>query len=220
MVKFYPKLKNKYSIIPHIAHTELISENPKRKPDCFTLCHLGGLGVRSPRLFLEAIRKFHSDNPSALFKVIFAGQIEPSIDDFAKKHSLADQLVQLGTVSYSDSLSLLRQSDVNVLIEAPLEKGIFFPSKVTDFIQSERPILSISPKVGFMADLLRDEKAGLAVDNSDVDSIYNAISAMYKSWEQGQLQMKFSTKQLLSEFNQNTVFHKVTSIISEVVQKK
>jgi hypothetical protein len=206
MQSIYPELKGKFSIIPHIAYEGMESGIKNYKTEVFTLCHIGGLGIRTPKLFLEAILKFHLNNPTFKFKVIFAGHREQLIDDFINQNEMSDFIVQLGRVTYKDSLKLISTSDVSVLIEAPLEIGIFFPSKVLDFIQCDKPILAISPRKGYMCDLLKDETGGIAVDNSDKELILSAIERLYLLWRDNELNEKFRSTHLLKMFNQNKVY--------------
>jgi glycosyltransferase involved in cell wall biosynthesis len=216
MQSIYPGLKGKFSIIPHIAYEGIKPGIKNRKPEVFTLCHIGGLGIRTPKLFLEAILKFHVNNPTIKFKVTFAGHREPLIDDFINQNEMSEFIVQLGRVNYMNSLKLISSSDVSVLIEAPLEIGIFFPSKVLDFIQCDKPILAISPRKGYMSDLLKDETGGIAVDNSDKELILNAIERLYLLWRDNELNDKFSSKQLLKTFNQNKVYSLFLDTLNQI----
>lgn len=217
MCSFYPGLVGKSSVIPHIAHTKLSPTTTTIDSPCFTFCHVGGLGLRSPRLFLEAIRKFLFENPEASINILFAGEKDPVVDEFSSFPDVGPVIHQLGRIPYIKSLTLLSESEVNVLIEANLDLGLFFPSKVTDFIQCNKPILSISPKTGFMAELLKDEKAGIAVDNTDISSIHNTIKYLYDLWKNGELKARFSTITLQDRFNEDAVFESFNKIVKQVI---
>ena len=67
------------------------------------------------------------------------------------------------------------------------EKGIFFASKFTDYLQTGLPILAISPANGFAVDMLLNQEGEFLADNQSVDSIVSSLNKIIARWEKGVL---------------------------------
>lgn len=57
-------------------------------------------------------------------------------------------------VDYLESLKLMRESDLLLVIDAPFESNPFLPSKIIDYLGSKTPIFAITPDIGPTADLM------------------------------------------------------------------
>ena len=107
----------------------------------------------------------------------------------------------------------LEEYDVLLLIEAKLEKGIFFPSKLTDYAQAHRPIMAVSPKVGYAERLLRTYGGGVAVNNEDEQDIINGLAKMYTAWKSGKLYEAYSTEKLFSCYKESRIIETYTKLL-------
>lgn len=77
-------------------------------------------------------------------------------------------------------------ADVALLVEAAADEGIFFPSKLADYLAGSRPILSLSPLRGVAADLL-SQGGGLLVEPGDEAGIAAALERLHGLWREGRL---------------------------------
>jgi len=77
-------------------------------------------------------------------------------------------------------------ADVALLVEAALAEGIFFPSKLSDYLAGGRPILALSPRRGVAADLLA-EGGGVLVEPEDEAGIAAALERLHGLWREGRL---------------------------------
>lgn len=77
-------------------------------------------------------------------------------------------------------------ADVALLIEAALEEGIFFPSKLSDYLAGGRPILALSPARGVAADLLA-AGGGVLTGPNDAAGIAAALERLHGLWRAGRL---------------------------------
>ena len=108
----------------------------------------------------------------------------------------------------------LKNYDVLVLLEAIMEKGIFFASKFTDYAQTGRPILALSPTEGFAVSILTEHGGGLVVDNSNPDSIKQGLSKLLVMKQNHSLKNLSSTN-LYNVFKPERIVNQYVSIISE-----
>jgi hypothetical protein len=111
----------------------------------------------------------------------------------------------IGSFDFFDALSIMRQYDFLLLVEAPLDNGIFFPSKIVDYVQSNVPILGFSPLFGFIKDLLSYHKAGIPLNNLDYNMTLESLLSIIKLKNDGNIKSLFSNQSLKNEFSSSNV---------------
>lgn len=205
--KNFPFLqKKKTSILPHIALSESIYKLKKyKKGNLFRMCHSGNMSnERNPELLFQAIRMM-VDNGMENIRLDIMGHVNPYTSDLMLKYKLENYVKFIGAFPYLESVNKLQEYDILVLLEAILDKGIFFPSKITDYAQSMRPILAVSPSVGFANELVSKYGGGKFVDNKNVKDIYNGILEMYGKWDSNDLLECYSSEKLYDYCSAKTV---------------
>lgn len=111
--------------------------------------------------------------------------------EFAGRYAEAPQ-APAGIVTFAPSMppdavrAWMAGADVALLIEAALAEGIFFPSKLSDYLAGGRPILALSPRRGVTADLLADG-GGVLVEPGDEAGIAAALERLHGLWREGRL---------------------------------
>jgi len=212
----YPLLANKQTvIIPHIA---LIDEELVTKPIIKTnqkeirMCHAGNLSSeRDPNLFFKAIKKI-TDEYSIDIRLDIMGVINDYTESLIKKYDLQKEIKYIGGFSFVDALQKMSDYDVLVLIEAKMEYGIFFPSKLVDYNQVNVPILAISPKQGYSKSLFSKFKAGVAVHNNDEKDIYNGLKKIIELKLQEKLKETFDLKTLQNFYSSEEIVNQYKNI--------
>jgi glycosyltransferase involved in cell wall biosynthesis len=181
-------------------------EQSLRQTKTFSLCHTGGLGLRKPDTFLEGVKLFLMKVPAReCTEVRFIGPNEDTLSKLVCSIELEDIVHIEPRMSYEDSLSALAAAAVSVVIEAPMAEGIFFPSKVADFIQVGRPILAVSPVGGTLKDLLSSYGGGIAVDCTSPEAIAKGIESLFRSWQAGDLNESYGSARLSPLFSDGTI---------------
>lgn len=218
---YLPECMPKSSVVPHIALDGLHS--PIRATEgLFTLCHAGGLGVRSPDVFLEGAGIFLAKYADARrhFRIRFIGPSDAVLDKMVHTLQLSDVVAVEGPASYEATMQAVAASSVAVVIEAPCREGIFLPSKVLDFIQTGQAILTISPKVGVLSDLLRDHGGGIAADCTSPESVAVALEVLFNTWRAGTLSRDFGSDCLRDMFSPGTTMAAYRAIFQELENRK
>lgn len=213
---YLPDCSNKSSCIPHVALEHFQANSPKSNLG-FSICHVGSLGLRKPDVFLEGIKRFLKntmvDEP---FSVKFIGFQMHKLMDTIQKFGL-DHIVSLEeAITYEETIKIMADSSVLVVIEADSEEGIFFPSKFIDFVQSGRPILAVSPVVGTLTDIISANGGGIAVDCRSPVAIAKAIENLYSEWKAGTLDNNYGSCQLLDLFSEQHVLYQYTEIFKRI----
>jgi hypothetical protein len=68
-----------------------------------------------------------------------------------------------------------------------VSRGIYFPSKLADYIAANKPILALSPREGTVATLASSGEL-IRVDH-DADAVKNALSRLYAAFKAGTLSL-------------------------------
>ncbi|MBQ5912590.1 MAG: hypothetical protein IIW93_05790 [Bacteroidaceae bacterium] len=203
----FPFLRNQETkVIPHIAlWGSLYTPTKQEKKDKLYLCHSGNLSAeRNPELLFRAMREM-VDEGYPCMQLDIMGHINDYTRDLIDKYRLADYVGCAGSFPYLEAVTRLLDYDVLVLLEARLQRGIFFASKFTDYAQSTRPILAVSPKEGFAHDMITKYGGGVFVDNEDYKDIKRGLLELYKAWEADTLDSTYSTQRLYAEFSTQKV---------------
>ena len=209
----YPFLKNKRTaIIPHIGLVDKYFP-PVSGPvhdGILRFCHSGNLSEeRDPETLFRAFQRFDSEFPGKI-RFDLLGRRTPICDALLAKYHLEHLVHFPGSCPYFDALKKMNEYDVFVLVEARLEKGIFFASKIVDYAQLHKPIWAISPRCGFAADLLG--KHGMYVsDNTSEESVYSSLKEIYRKFLDHSLN---GAARLYDEFSPSNVVKRLENVIA------
>lgn len=185
-----PFLKNlQTEVIPHIGLCEQFWPAPteKFKDAKLRFLHSGNLSTeRNPETTFQAFRQL-IDSGFTDFEFHIMGHINDYTTGLIKKYQLEDYVKCIGSFPYMEALAKMQAYDVLILLEARLEKGIFFASKFTDYLQTGLPILAISPKKGFAVDMLSGKEGEFVADNQSPQHIHAMLSEIVGKWKGGTL---------------------------------
>jgi glycosyltransferase involved in cell wall biosynthesis len=176
-------------VAPHLADGAVAPSPAKRGRDgegVFLRIRHAGFLMKERRVepLFAGLELFLSAHPGAPIRVELAGRYAGAIP--AVPPSLS------GVVSFEPAMppmavrDWMAAADVALLVEANLEEGIFFPSKLSDYLTGGRPILALSPGRGVAADFLADG-GGLLAGPEDVAGIAAALERLYDLWRAGRL---------------------------------
>jgi glycosyltransferase involved in cell wall biosynthesis len=175
-------------VIPHLTNFWGKVQPANQKPT-LTIRHSGFLmKERKIEPLYDGLRRFLTEKPEAKSKIRlefagrYSGNILPQPPDDLK------DVVHFDSYMPPEAIwEWLQASDVFLLVEAKMKEGIYFPSKLADYLGGNRPILALSPKVGLAADCLKPG-GGILVEPDDVAGIGQALARLYQLWLEGQLQ--------------------------------
>ncbi len=180
----YPaNASNEWQVIPNGYDESLFSpydrlrkKEGKTLNQKITMIHSGilyGEG-RNPQSFLTALKSYLADNDDNL-QVIFRGcGNEAGIQDEISNFGLKDVVSTGSSVSYSEAIKEMMQSDLLLLFQGTVyNKQI--PAKVYEYIRTGRPILALIDKNGETARFLENWEGVYVADIESPETIKNAI---------------------------------------------
>lgn len=197
----------KTRIIPHVVipreHIDTPHENLK-------IVHLGNvLPPRDATPFLRALSEFIKNKQDAKIEIAFIGQTPQSIKDYIKTTHLEKYVKVFPPVKYEESQEILETYDIQLIVEAPCEEGIFLPTKVSDSMQLGKSIFTISPSVGVLNDLYKKGYISYFSSVKDEKDILATLEQVYNDFTNG----KLKTFSLEKSYSPQTIFQQYDEII-------
>lgn len=183
LLPLYGMPKERSVVIPHVVNKYRINKSTKDKKDILRIIHSGNISYpRDPEIFFKGLSMFVTKHPSSRLNIDILGVANKSICGQIAKYGLTNIVNVINPVSYLDSLKLLGEYDVALVVEAKLEEGIFLPTKVSDFMQCQKAIFAVSPPKGVLNDLFKNGYIGYFADNNDAVSVLTTMEIIYKDY--------------------------------------
>lgn len=202
---YLPECTEKSSVIPHVA-LERFRSNQIRNNRQFSMCYAGSLTQRDSSVFLGGVKRFlERTGIGGQFFVKFVGLPLGDLQATTRKLDLEKIISIEPARTYEGTQQILAGSTVLVVLEAPCEEGVFFPSKFCDFVQTGHPILAVSPVDGTLTDIISTNGGGIAADCHSADAVAKAIEQFYVAWKQGILDSKYGSSHLFNLFREDYV---------------
>lgn len=142
-----------------MPQAQILSEQSKKS---FQMVHFGNCyGPRNLRSILEALVELRDQLGIDLsnLELLNLGKISDEDLAFAQNHQLSDLFVFKKAVPYQEGLSLLKQSQLQILM-AYGDETLFIPAKFFDYLLTQSPILCIS-QPSDLTDYIDQTKTGV-----------------------------------------------------------
>lgn len=145
-------VRRRTDVIPHAFDEALFPQRPKAKNDRIVLRYVGVLyGRRSPEPLFQALVRLFLRRPElrGLLSVELIGLVPPEMLATESAKRLPEGTVRaVGNVSFVESLEQMYDADILLLIEANVRQNLFLPSKLSDYIGADTPIVGLTPPGG------------------------------------------------------------------------
>ena len=175
------EIAKKAVVLPHSFDAELYDASiAPRSSDKIQMVYIGHLdATRTPRLFLKGIAALKKEHPDLAehLEVLFYGHMAANDKVYLIDHELLDVVKIKKPVDYKTSLSIMRNSDwllhVDANLHGILDENIFLPQSLQIISEQNRPIFGMTMFEGAGADVVRAVN-GVTVSYS-VDEIKNYL---------------------------------------------
>ncbi|MBB2954364.1 hypothetical protein [Sphingobacterium sp. JUb56] len=182
MLNYINTSKEKSIIIPHLAYEQSLNE--QKDIGTLKLVHAGNVrSPRNPKPIVEAFFRFLLEKGTVNdITLDFIGIFDNDLIKLVENSKYSRNINLLPPVEYKESLDLLKGYDVALIIEAPCEEGIFLPTKVGDYMSNNIPIFSISPQIGVLNDLYKQNYVQYFADINDIDGIFEELKKIHEDY--------------------------------------
>ncbi len=144
------RLKDQTIVVPHTYDRKMCADALSMFPDrrrYFSdenpvhVCYVGNLyGTRGADLVLNASRRLVCTTPGRRVLTHVFGRV----DRRSRRQLSGGEVVFHGGVNYLESLAMMQHADALLLVDVPITGSPFFPSKLADYLGSDRPIIVIA----------------------------------------------------------------------------
>ena len=180
MDKYVHFHQDRIRIVPHVALTDK-PHNKRVDGKLRMLVSGNNRSPRDPRLLLNAFMRVVSTSVLDA-ELVFVGSVDDDIKSLIIALKANSYIKILPAVSYEESMDMLKDYDLAILIEAACDEGIFLPTKIVDFMQVRIPVFAISPKVGILNDLYKKGNIGYFADCTDEQAIENELKKIISDY--------------------------------------
>lgn len=202
-------------VIPHICMDDFYEHVGKRKNNYLRVIHSGNIAYpRSPQKLFMALKQFKNVHPEVHFEIAFIGKQDQAFKETIEEYGLEGNITVLKPSSYVANLRLMENFDLALLVEAEMEEGIYLPTKVGDYMQSQLPIWSLSPQKGVMNDLFFEGKIDYFSDNSNVDAIYKGFEEIIKTYAANERSLP--RRSIIDEYKEEVVVRQYEAIFKSL----
>ncbi|PWK15679.1 glycosyltransferase [Tumebacillus permanentifrigoris] len=184
-------IKSKSIVLPHHYDPELYTASVQgTEPAKIRLAYIGDFyGLRSPEPLVKALRVLKERRPDLVerLELQVVGNVERTFHPLLEEaeQQLGMTVQRIGQVPYRQSLELMAQTDVLLLVDAPSDVNLFLSSKLIDYLGARRPVLGITSTKGTAGRLLQEY--GWQVHHPDnIASIADALELYLSQLEQQQ----------------------------------
>lgn len=171
------EIKNKSLVLPHGYDLSFYGKKERKKDDKFIISYLGHLDdIRTPDNFLKALRRIKDNKPELYNKleINIYGEMAPKDKIALIDLDLVDVVKFKNPIKYFESLNVMQNSDLLLLIDANLGKvtpnNIYYAAKLADYVGSKSNIFGITMYDGPSADIIRE--VGGVISSHSIDEIY------------------------------------------------
>lgn len=219
MLKDHPQdVRKKTGVLPHVFNRRLYPSRPKAANPRITLRYLGVLyGRRTPEPLILAINQLYERRRdlAGMLAIELIGHVPAEMLQTAAARALpAGTVINVPNVSYLQSLELMYDADILLLIEADIRSNLFLPSKLADYLGADTPIVGFVPP-GASEDALVGLDCWRARP-SDVPGITNAIEAAVDHVMSGQ-QSRWCDESFKRQFSAAHVAQQFSEILGRLI---
>ena len=176
MKKYPAHWREKAFYLPHCYDKDAYDDALRPADNRYVLRSIGSLyGNRSPEPLYEAIERIARENGSLLegVSIEFAGYIHGGTDAINMYPNARRIIKFVGLVQHSEAIRLMKTAHCLLVIDAPADLSVFFPSKLVEYMGAGRFILALSPQ-GATARIVK-EAGGMVANPTDVDQIVASL---------------------------------------------
>ena len=198
LLPYYGIKEDKTLIIPHVINEvkDLLSPNHSS----LRIIHSGRLAYpRDPRTFFEGLKQFLNENKVAHVSVDLLGSVDDGTSHLISELGLEEIVHIKPPVSYKKSLEILDNYDIALIIEANC-KGVFLPTKVSDFMQERKAVFAVSPRNGVLNDLYINRNIPYFANNTDASSVYKELVKIYNDFKKNEIKQNVIPKEYMDNY--------------------
>ncbi|MBI3234498.1 MAG: hypothetical protein HYZ42_10745 [Bacteroidetes bacterium] len=136
-----------------------------------------------PEVLIDALKELKVEELAFDFKLQFAGILAENIRTYIIQSGLEKNLVELGYLPHSQSIQLLKDSDVLLLVNPQIpQEDMVIPGKIYEYLAAKKTIINITTKTCETARLIKLCDSGDTFERNEKTRLKNYIHTL---WSKG-----------------------------------
>jgi len=185
--EFYSLGGEKIHVLPNGFDNEVSEENEFVLDDKFSIAHIGSMNAdRNPYHLWEALSEIVKENKefASSIQIKLAGTVSHEIFDTLEFFGLDKYVYHEKYLNHKDVISFQKSSQVLLLVlnDTPNAKGIV-TGKFFEYLNAKRPILTVGPEDGDLAEILNETQSGVIVDYKKKEEMKKMINNYFEEYK-------------------------------------
>lgn len=185
----------------------------------FTMVHIGMMNEdRNPIILWKVLAEIITENEtfSHDLHIKLIGKCADEVIRSIQKNNLESNLELIEYLPHKQVINLQKSAQVLLLPinNVPGAKGII-TGKIFEYLQAKRPILTIGPTDGDLAEIVKSTNSGTIVDFSDVKTLKRVLLELYNNYKNRNLNVQSTN---IEQFNRKNLTGRVAEIINKVTR--
>ena len=181
----------------------------------FTISHIGSiLPDRNPEMLWRVLSKVLKEVKGLKdsFSLNLIGNVSDEVRHSVKEFSLENYVKYIGHIPYSDTNKYLKKSQILLLIQTNRdESNSIIPAKLFEYLNSNRPIVSISNNKDVKS-IIEETEVGYNFNYNEEVELFNCLSSSYAKFIDNTLKISPNNINKYSRFE-------LTRSISDIISK-
>ena len=198
-----------------------IDRTPEKNPRRLTIAYSGRFTKKSsPDSFFQALDSICRQEKTLQKNIALKIIGRPGNKKWTGKYPLLKEIVDfIPYQPHKECLSLMKRSDVLLLLANNLQHSEVFPAKMYEYFYLKKPILAVVSYPGELTSLLKEYGNAYIGYDSDIKTIEDAFHRLLADWREGTLSESVSDD-FVNQFNRNLQTRQLAAVFDTLIASK
>jgi len=195
---------------------QTLSDKKKNLPNKFVIAFIGLFyDTFHPNAFVKALTELIVEGKISRekVKVKFVGANCPNDIDIGDRYEICEFT---GFVPRKEAIQYSSDANALLLLLSKERGEHVIPSKVFEYLASEKPILALVPPSGEVANIIKSTNTGVVVDFEDVEGIKKAYLQLYHGWKEKENRFVKPNWEEIFKFDQKNLTEKLAKLLNDM----
>ena len=189
--EFYGLGGDKIHVLPNGFDNEISEEKEIALDEKFSIAHIGSMNAdRNPQYLWEAISECIKEREEIgkYLQIKLAGTVSHEVFDTLEFYGLDKHIYHEKYLNHKDVIEFQKSSQILLLVlnDTPNAKGIV-TGKFFEYLNAKRPILTVGPEDGDLAEILNETQSGVIVDYKKKEEMKVLINKYFEDFKSEKL---------------------------------
>ena len=215
--EFYSLGGDKIHVLPNGFDNEIDESELIDLDDKFSVAHVGSMNAdRNPKYLWDAFRECINENPeiNEYLQIKLAGTVSQEVFDSLEFYGLDKYIYHEKYLNHKDVIKFQKSSQVLLLVlnNTPNAKGIV-TGKFFEYLNAKRPILTVGPEDGDLAEILQETQSGIIVDYTKKNEMKVLIKNYFEDFKSGKI--KINSKNI-EQYSRRNITSKLADVLNSL----